>query len=139
VLEAGAVTLPCGPERRGIGDGIGLSVLPWGGLAAAGPAQPRPTAALVPTAFRARGRQKQGIFESMQARKIHVENGRIKLDEPTSLPDGAEVELVILSGDELDDDERARLYASLDRAIDDEDAGRVVDADEVLAEVRADT
>lgn len=75
----------------------------------------------------------------MNARKIRVENGRIKLDEPTSLPDGAEVELVILSGDELDDEERARLHASLDRALDDEDAGRVVDADEFLAEVRAET
>jgi hypothetical protein len=75
----------------------------------------------------------------MEARRIHVENGRIKLDAPTNLPDGAEVELVILSGDELDDEERARLHASLDRALDDEDAGRVVDADEFLAEVRAET
>ena len=75
----------------------------------------------------------------MNARKIRVENGRIKLDEPTNLPDGAEVELVILSGDDLDDEERARLHASLDRALDDEQAGRVVDADEFLAEVRSGT
>jgi hypothetical protein len=75
----------------------------------------------------------------MRAHKIHVEKGRIKLDEPTNLPDGAEVELVILSGDELDDEERARLHASLDRALDDEDAGRVVDADEFLAEVHTET
>ncbi len=75
----------------------------------------------------------------MHARKVRVENGRIKLDEPTNLPDGAEVELVILSGDELDDAERARLHASLERALDDEDARRVVDTDEFLAEVRADS
>jgi hypothetical protein len=75
----------------------------------------------------------------MNARKVRVENGRIKLDEPTNLPDGAEVDLVILSGDELDDEERARLHASLDRALDDEDAGRIVDVDEFLAEVRAET
>jgi hypothetical protein len=75
----------------------------------------------------------------MHALKTRVENGRIKLDEPTNLPDGAEVELVIVGGDELDDEERARLHASLDRALDDEDAGRVVDADEFLAEVRAET
>lgn len=75
----------------------------------------------------------------MEARKVRVENGRIRLDEPTNLPDGAEVELVILSGDELDDEERARLHASLDRAIDDEDAGRMVDAEEFLAEVCAET
>jgi len=75
----------------------------------------------------------------MNARKIRVENGRIKLDEPTTLPEGAEVELVILSGDELDDEERALLHASLDRALDDEEAGRFVDAEEFLAEVRAKT
>jgi hypothetical protein len=75
----------------------------------------------------------------MNARKIRVENGRIKLDEATTLPDGAEVELVILSGDELDDKERALLHASLDRALDDEDASRVADTDEFLAEVRAGT
>ncbi len=75
----------------------------------------------------------------MEARKVRVENGHIRLDEPTNLPDGAEVELVILSGDELDDEERARLHASLDRAMDDEDAGRIVDAEEFLAEVCAET
>jgi hypothetical protein len=75
----------------------------------------------------------------MHAVKTRVENGRIKLDQPTNLPDGAEVELVILGGDELGDEERARLHASLERALDDEDAGRVVDADEFLAEVRAET
>ncbi|MBN1607544.1 MAG: hypothetical protein JW940_12985 [Polyangiaceae bacterium] len=75
----------------------------------------------------------------MHALKTRVENGRIKLDQPTNLPDGAEVELVIVGGDELDDEERARLHASLERALDDEDAGRVVDADEFLAEVRAET
>jgi hypothetical protein len=50
---------------------------------------------------------------------------------------GRDGETENLSSDELDDDGRARLHASLDRAPDDEDAGRVVDADEFLAEVRA--
>ena len=75
----------------------------------------------------------------MNARRIRVENGRIKLDEPTTLPDGTEVELVILTGDELDDGQRALLHASLDRALDDEESGRLVDVDEFLAEVRAGT
>jgi hypothetical protein len=75
----------------------------------------------------------------MHAHKVRVENGRIKLDEPTNLPDGAEVELAILGGDELSDEERACLHASLDRAIGDEDAGRLVDAEGFLAEVRAQT
>ncbi len=54
-------------------------------------------------------------------------------------PTGPKWSCVILSGDELDDEERARLHASLDRAIDDEDAGRIVDAKEFLAEVCAET
>lgn len=70
----------------------------------------------------------------MKARKVRGENG----DEP-NLPEGAEVALVIPRGDEFDDEDRARLHASLDRALDDEDAGRVVDADEFLAEVHADS
>lgn len=50
----------------------------------------------------------------MQALKARVENGRIKLDEPTDLPEGKLVELVPLDevflggGDDLNDEcERA--------------------------------
>ena len=43
--------------------------------------------------------------------KAKVQGGRLILDEPTSLPDGSEVELVALDGDDLDDDERRRLHA----------------------------
>jgi predicted DNA-binding antitoxin AbrB/MazE fold protein len=75
----------------------------------------------------------------MSALKARVENGRLRLDEPTDLPDGTEVELVIVGDDDLSEEERARLHASLDRALDDEDADRVVDADAFLAEVRAET
>lgn len=36
------------------------------------------------------------------------------MDEPISLPDGTELELVVADGgDDLDDEERARLLASL--------------------------
>ena len=73
----------------------------------------------------------------MLALKAQVKNGRIVVDEPTDLPDGAEVELRIVGGDELDEDEREALHASLDRALNDEDAGRKVDVDEFLAEVAA--
>jgi hypothetical protein len=76
-------------------------------------------------------------FDEMHAHKIRVENGRIKLDEPTNLPDGAEVELVILGGDQLDDEERARLHEALDEAEADIDAGRVVSEEEVWAALRA--
>lgn len=72
----------------------------------------------------------------MQAHKIRVENGRIKLDEPTDLPDGAELEVVVID-DELSPDERAELHASLDRALDDSEAGRGMDAWEYLVQYRA--
>ncbi len=73
----------------------------------------------------------------MRALKAHVKDGRIVVDEPTDLPDGAEVELRIVGGDELDEEERLALHESLDRALDDEDAGRKVNVDEFLAEVAA--
>jgi len=75
----------------------------------------------------------------MQALKARVVNGRYVIDEPALLPEGAEVELVVVAGDELTETDRAALYASLDRALDDEDAGRLVDSNEFLAEVDADT
>jgi len=40
----------------------------------------------------------------MRSLKAHVHQGRLQLDEPSELPEGAEVELV-----RLDDDERALL------------------------------
>lgn len=72
----------------------------------------------------------------MQALKVQVKNGRVQLDEPTDLPDGAEVEVVVLD-DELSADERAALHASLDRALEDSEAGRGVDAMEYLRQYRA--
>ena len=72
----------------------------------------------------------------MRARKIQVRNGRLVLDEPTDLPDGAEVE-VLLIDDELSAEERAELHASLDRALDDAEAGRGIDAWEFLERYRA--
>ena len=75
----------------------------------------------------------------MQALKARVVNGRYVIDEPALLPEGAEVDLVVVASDELTEKDRAALYASLDRALDDEDAGRFVDSNEFLAEVDADT
>ena len=72
----------------------------------------------------------------MQALRAQVKNGRLVLDEPTELPDGAEVEVVVL-GDDLSPEERAALHASLDRALDDSEAGRAVDASEYLRQYRA--
>jgi hypothetical protein len=72
----------------------------------------------------------------MHARKLQVKNGRLVLDEPTTLPDGAEVEVLVID-DELSAEERAELHASLDRALDDSEAGRGMDAWEFLQQYRA--
>lgn len=72
----------------------------------------------------------------MQALKVQVKNGRLLVDEPTDLPEGAEVEVVVLD-DDLSLEEREALHASLDRAMDDSEAGRGMDADEFFEQYRA--
>jgi predicted DNA-binding antitoxin AbrB/MazE fold protein len=79
----------------------------------------------------------------MQALKARVENGRLKLDEPTDLPEGELVELVPLGevllngGDDLDDEERAALHESIREGIADLEAGRTVDAKTAIAKLRS--
>jgi len=72
----------------------------------------------------------------MQALKVQVKNGRLVVDEPTDLPDGAEVEVVVID-DKLTPEERAELHASLDRALDDSETGRSVEASDYLKQYRA--
>jgi hypothetical protein len=74
----------------------------------------------------------------MSALKIRVENGRIKLDEPTDLPEGTELYLVPADvGDDLDDEERALLHASIEEAERELDAGRVASEEELWTRLRA--
>ena len=79
----------------------------------------------------------------MKPLKAHVHKGRLVLDEPTTRPDGEVVELVpldeILSGggDYLDAPERAALHEELEASVADARAGHLVDADEVLDDLRA--
>jgi anti-sigma factor RsiW len=72
----------------------------------------------------------------MQPLKAHVHNGRLVLDEPTDLPEGTEVRLT-LADDEMDDDERAELHASLERSMAQAKAGKLIDADVVLGKLLA--
>ena len=78
----------------------------------------------------------------MQPLKAHVHNGRLVLDEPTSLPEGEVVELVPLDevlasgGDYLDAEERERLHDSIERGLADVHAGRTVSADQVIERLR---
>ncbi len=48
------------------------------------------------------------------------------LDEPTNLPEGAEVRVALIDHDELDDKERAELHAALLTAEAELDAGQAV-------------
>lgn len=70
------------------------------------------------------------------ALKAHVRNGRLVLDEPTELPEGAEVTLLI-ADDDLSDEERRELHRSLRESIAQMHAGKLVDADDVLAKLRS--
>ena len=70
--------------------------------------------------------------------KATVKAGRLVVDEPTSLPEGTEVELLPLDpGDWLDDTDRAALHKALRESDADVAAGRLVDAEEVLKEIRS--
>jgi len=79
----------------------------------------------------------------MRALKARVRDGRLVLDEPTDLPEGEIVELVPLGdvlaggGDDLDEEERLRLHQSIERGVEDVRAGRTVDAEQVITELRA--
>ncbi len=72
-----------------------------------------------------------------RALKAHVKNGRLLLDEPTDLPDGAEVRVALVDDDELDDAERAKLHAAILEAEAELDAGSGVGEDELWARLRA--
>ena len=74
----------------------------------------------------------------MNAVKARVHNGRLIVDEPTDLPEGAEVVLVpVDDGDDLDDAERAELDKALHEGIAEMRAGEGVDAFDALARLRA--
>ena len=73
----------------------------------------------------------------MNALKAHVRNGRLILDEPTTLPEGAEVRLWVVEGDDLDAQDRAELHEAIREGFEDAKAGRTIDAAEWAAELRS--
>jgi hypothetical protein len=55
--------------------------------------------------------------DDMTPLRARVENGRLHLDEPTELPDGTELDLVIDDeGDDLTEPERQALHEALSRS-----------------------
>ena len=79
----------------------------------------------------------------MQPLRAHVRNGRLLLDEPTDLPEGEVVELVLLKdvlangGDDLDDEERAALHRELEASFAEEESGQLIDLADVIADLRS--
>jgi hypothetical protein len=70
--------------------------------------------------------------------KARVKAGRLVVDEPTELPEGTEIELLPLDpGDWLDETDRAALHRALRDSAEDVQAGRLVDADVVLRQLRS--
>ena len=87
-------------------------------------------------------RRLRTTLDAMPMLKARVRNGRLVLDEPTDLPEGEEIELVAVDevlangSDYLDDNERAALHRELEASVAEAKAGHLVDADEVIAELR---
>ena len=75
--------------------------------------------------------------QAMQVIRTTVRNGRIVVDEPTTLPEGHEIELCVLNDDGMSEDERRRLHASLARGMRDGRAGREMDLDSFVDQLDA--
>ncbi len=73
----------------------------------------------------------------MSPLQARVENGRLVLDEPTTLPEGTVVDLVADDeGDDLTDDERKALHDALSLSWQSAEAGRLRPASEILDKLR---
>jgi hypothetical protein len=69
--------------------------------------------------------------------RAQVQNGRLVLDEPTTLPEGTVVELVADDeGDDLTADERRALHDALSAGWSAAEAGRTKPASAILNELR---
>ena len=70
--------------------------------------------------------------------RARVKNGRLILDEPTDLPEGTVLDLVLDDeGDELTPEERKILHGELRRSAREREKGQARPATKVLAELRA--
>jgi hypothetical protein len=88
-------------------------------------------------AQRATDRASEYDESCMKVLRAKVRAGRLVMDEPTDLPEGAEVEVLVLPDDELDPEERTRLLQAIEEGARDFERGAHMDADEFLAQLRA--
>jgi len=69
--------------------------------------------------------------------RARVQNGRIVVDEPTELPEGTVLDLVIDDeGDDLSDEERAALHDALRVSAEELKAGKSYPAADVLRDLQ---
>jgi hypothetical protein len=73
----------------------------------------------------------------MRMLKAPVKDGRLLLDKPTNLPDGAEVRGALVDDDDLDDSERAKLHAAILAGEAELDAGQAVSEGELRSRLRS--
>ena len=74
----------------------------------------------------------------MSGFRARVKEGRLVLDEPTTLPDGTTLDLVLDDeGDDLTLQERAALNAAIERAWASAKAGKLRPADVLVKELRS--
>jgi hypothetical protein len=73
----------------------------------------------------------------MSPLRARVENGRLLVDEPTTLPDGTTIDLVADDqGDDLSAEERRALHDALSASWESAEAGRLLPATDILDELR---
>ena len=69
--------------------------------------------------------------------RAQVRNGRLIVDEPTLLPEGTVLDLVVDDeGDDLSEEERKALHAAIDRGWRSAEEGKLVPADQVIRNLR---
>lgn len=74
----------------------------------------------------------------MKTLRAHVKDGKVIVDDSVELPDGTQLHLVVADeSDDLTTEEREALHEALRAAWRSVEAGRLVSADDVLAELRA--
>jgi len=72
----------------------------------------------------------------MSGFRARVQNGRLVIDEPTDLPEGTVLDLVVDDeGDDLSDEERAALHEALRQGADELKAGRRYPAADVMRDL----
>jgi uncharacterized protein YpiB (UPF0302 family) len=73
----------------------------------------------------------------MVALKARVENGRLRLDEPTDLPERKEASVVLLEDDGLSDVDRKKLLQMIDESLADDAAGNVESFSKLVSDLRS--